>query len=172
MQVNALWLRSHTPAIMAFCCIFCCGFLSPLWQSGGNHFRLLTLSLSLSLYPQPCSGNHTTNMALFHRVFVKKYPISKKIYVCILRWTLQVTSEHVQVTNSMQQSPTWEDNRFSAGQEVPHISCSPKVHYRIHKSSPPFPILSQNNPVPATHPTSWRSILISSYHLLLGHTKR
>jgi hypothetical protein len=46
------------------------------------------------------------------------------------------------LTYFMEQSPSWEANRFSASQEIPRILWNPKVHYRIHKCPPPIPNLS------------------------------
>ena len=57
------------------------------------------------------------------------------------------------LTDSMEQSPSWKVNRFSASQEIPHILSNPKVHYRIHKCPPLVPILCQLDPVHT--PTSY-----------------
>jgi hypothetical protein len=47
----------------------------------------------------------------------------------------------------MEQRPSWEAKSFSASQEIPHILWKLEFHYRIHKSPPPVPTLSQLNPV-------------------------
>ena len=43
----------------------------------------------------------------------------------------------------MQQSPSWEANKFSASQEIPRILWTPMVQYRVDKCLPPVPILSK-----------------------------
>jgi len=47
------------------------------------------------------------------------------------------------VTYSTEQDHSLEANRFSAIQKSPAFYVNPKAHYRVHKSSPPVPILSQ-----------------------------
>jgi hypothetical protein len=48
----------------------------------------------------------------------------------------------------MEQSPSWEANQFSAGQEIPRILWNPKVHYRISQvyATCPYPGSAQSSP--------------------------
>jgi hypothetical protein len=53
------------------------------------------------------------------------------------------------LTNHMELSP-WDATSRSANQEFPSIWRNPNVHYRVHKSPPPVPILKQINPLNIT----------------------
>ena len=67
------------------------------------------------------------------------------------------------LTYSIEQSPSWEANRFSARHEISHILWNPKVHYRIRKCPPPVPILCQLDPV---HTPKSHFLKIHLYYIL------
>jgi hypothetical protein len=74
--------------------------------------------------------------------------------------TIQVHCLSCYIICSIEQSPCWEANSFSARQTGIRILWNPNVHYHVHKSPSPTPILSQINPVHTSHSICWRSILI------------
>ena len=66
------------------------------------------------------------------------------VCVCFFLWnkyTIQLT-----VTHAMDWSPH-ETDRFSARQQISHISWNPECCYFVHKSPPSVPVLSQISPV-------------------------
>ena len=73
------------------------------------------------------------------------------------------------LTHSIQHSPSWEANRFSASQEIPHTLWNPKVHYRNTSARQLSLFWTRSIQFIPSHPTSWRSILIfsSPLHLVL-----
>jgi hypothetical protein len=117
----------------------CNGMALPLpLQYYGIHWALFTIHYEI----------HKLMYLLFYSVFMQASLRS------VYRIETQLLYNTYLLTYSIQQSPSWEANRFSACQEILHILCNnPKVHYRIHKWPPPVLILSQINPVHS--PTSY-----------------
>jgi len=70
---------------------------------------------------------------------------------------------------SVEQSPSWEANQFSASQEVPPPFVEPEgslPHSQVPATCP-YPEPAQSSLYPP-HPTSWSSIFILPFHLCLG----
>jgi len=61
-------------------------------------------------------------------------------------WSLS-WARWIQLTNSMEQSPTREANSHSTSQEIPRHLWKPKVLYRVHNSPPLVSVLSQISPM-------------------------
>ena len=68
----------------------------------------------------------------------------------------------------MQQSPSWEADRFSASQEIPRIVWNPKAHTGFKTALHLSLSWARSIQCIPSHPTSWIFILILSSHLRLG----
>ena len=112
-----------------------------------------------------CNTQNLVNTNYFKAVLCQIY---RHIHTHTHRHTQHIYLITYLLTYSMVQSPSWEANRFEASQEIPRISRNLKVHYRT--TSVRHLSLSWVSPIQSIypHPTSWRSILILSTHLLLG----
>jgi len=64
--------------------------------------------------------------------------------------------------------PSWEANSRSASQEMPRLLCNQNFHYRVHKSPPVVPVLSQTNRV-HEFPTYFFNI---HFNIILSSTRR
>jgi hypothetical protein len=56
------------------------------------------------------------------------------VLTTLFRNTLTSEQETAFLTNSTEQSPSWESHSKSASQEIPHFLWNLKVYYRVHKS--------------------------------------
>jgi hypothetical protein len=68
------------------------------------------------------------------------------------------------ITDSMEQSPSWETNCCSASQEISSLLWNVKIHYHVERSPLPVPVLSQMNPGMSIRKT----VLSESDNLLSG----
>ena len=76
--------------------------------------------------------------------------IIKECFVMIVWRKVETRLLTYLLTYSIQLTPSWEADRFSASKGIPRALWNPKVHYHIHKCPPLVPVLSQIDPVHAS----------------------
>jgi hypothetical protein len=79
--------------------------------------------------------------------------------------------QYNELPDSMEQSPCWEVIRSSSSPEIPRILWNPKVHYRILRSPPCVPVMSQLNSVHASTSHLLKILLNIILPLRLGHLR-
>jgi len=85
-----------------------------------------------------------------------------------MAWINSWNNSKYRLTYSNEQSPPWKANLFSASQEIPHTVWNPQVHFAFTCASHLSLSWARTIQSMLSHPTSWRSILILSFHLCLS----
>jgi len=81
--------------------------------------------------PVPCT------CFVSYSAIVRELNIRECLFIYLLNYFLFYF-----LTYTMEQSPSWEANRFLSSQEIPRILWNPNIYYRVCKFPPPDPILS------------------------------
>ena len=125
--------------------------------------RKVTVSFATSVRMEQLSSHWTDFYETDTWVFFENLTRELKFNECLTRktgtlhedqCTFFIISRSVLLTAcSMEQSPSWEANQFSANQEIPRVLWNSKVHYHIQKCPPPVPILNWIDPdhTPTSH---------------------
>jgi hypothetical protein len=135
------------------------------WFSSKNEIRPRIVQVRL-LYPYGVAlvTPHRRDSVWFVDVHISNFSFwIRSLYQRAAFHLKQVTS----CTYFMEQSPSWQANRFSSSQEIPRILRNPKVYYRINKCPPHvpkthFPKFHLNIILPSTPGSFPRFIFLSN----------
>jgi hypothetical protein len=109
----------------------------------------------------PDSGRSSKTLLGFYWTVWRYFPENCTLHShCCETWDSEETA-----INSMELNPSREAANYADTQEFPKNVWNPKVHYRVHKSLPLVPIMSQTNAVytaPSYFYTAHFSIIRSS----------
>jgi len=116
-------------------------------------------------------SEYLCNTQSFHAIGSGYQGRPSEIFSCsdaVRKGLFVICFTELELTTSVEQSPSWEANSHSASQEIFFLLWNPEVHYRVHKSPPLVPVLSKMNPVHNFLSYFSKINLIFTLHLCLG----